>query len=84
MELLFFLIKAAGTILWLGSAVLIVIMAFHDDILWGLVCVFGLGIPPILLIYIISHFEDTKYLFLAYLAGASLLIIGNATPPVGG
>lgn len=83
METIVFLIKAAGAILWLGSAFLIVIMAFNDDILWGLLCLVGLGFPPFQLFYIATHFDDTKYVFLSYLTGASLLIIAKAFAPAG-
>ena len=69
-----YLFQALGTILVLGSWLLIVIIAFNDDFLWGMLC---LVIPPVVLLYIFAHFEDTKYFVYSFLIGGAFMKISN-------
>jgi hypothetical protein len=74
MTLLGTIILFVGVLIQLVSWVLILIMAFNDEFLWGLL---SLVIPPVAIIYVIVHMEETKYILLTFLCGASLSIIGK-------
>ena len=62
-----------GGLLVLIGGIIIAIAAFQESFVWGLgVVVF----PPAMLVYVFSHWEDTKKAFALVVAGAVLIIAG--------
>ena len=69
-----YLLLIAGALLVLGSWILIIVIAFADELLWGLLC---LIIPPVVLLYILTHFDETKIFAFAFLLGGALMKLGK-------
>jgi len=73
-------IVVAGALLIIGLILSFVgapwrlILAFQENILWGLGALF---IPFVGLIFVITHFNKTKKAFFIDLAGIILITIGN-------
>lgn len=62
-----------GGIVALVGHIMVLLVAFRVSILWGLGC---LCIPLIGLIFIITHFEESKGALYAYLLGIALQLAG--------
>jgi hypothetical protein len=63
-----------GIVILLIGNVWIAIKAFQQGILWGLGCLF---IPLVSLIFVITHWAETKVPFIVSLAGVALVIFGR-------
>ncbi len=70
------------TVLGIGmaglGALMILWAAFKDSIFWGLVCLF---IPFVSLLFVVTHWSETKTGFLLHLLGWVVLGIGAAMAP---
>jgi hypothetical protein len=62
-----------GWLVSLVGGIMLLIVAFKENILWGLGCIF---VPFVALIFIVMHWEASKKPFFIELAGAVLVIIG--------
>ncbi|MBD3265924.1 hypothetical protein GF373_04585 [bacterium] len=71
------LLYGLGSIIVFVSWVTMLIIAFNDSVPWGLL---SLVAPPILFIFIILHFDETKYFVVAFLVGGAILKIGQSIP----
>lgn len=67
---------ALGGILCLVAAVMIIIAAFRTSVLWGILC---LVVPFCQLIFVVTHWQESKKAFVLYLVGIALVAIGAMT-----
>lgn len=51
----------------------VIVMAFQESVLWGLVC---LLIGPAMIVFAIMHWEEAKTPFLISVAGSVVLVLG--------
>lgn len=79
-----FIVIGIGALLSLGASLSILIKSFQENILWGIGC---LLVPLVSLLFIVCHWEETKYSLFASLAGGGLVFVGvfllavaNASP----
>ncbi|MCW8133817.1 MAG: hypothetical protein KIS92_25950 [Planctomycetota bacterium] len=71
----------AGGVLCLIGGLLIAIAAFKESVLWGIGC---LIIPIVGLIFVITHFEESKGGLMAYVAGIIAVVAGTVMGGGGG
>jgi hypothetical protein len=69
-----------GWILSLVGGVMFLLVAFQDDVMQGLLCLF---IPMYSLFYLITHFEEEKVPFFLQLGGTLLVFLGYCAGGVG-
>jgi hypothetical protein len=62
-----------GGIVALVGGIGILIAAFREGIVWGLGC---LVVPLVSLIFVVTHWQETKKPFLLNLAGAIVMVVG--------
>ena len=71
-----------GVVVMIVGGVMVLIAAFRESVLWGLGCLF---FWPVNLIFIVTHWQESKTGFLIQLAGGALMVvgilIGGATGP---
>ena len=66
------ILLAVGYVVGLVGAIMFLIVAFKESVLWGLGCLF---IPFVSLFFLISHWKDAKKAFLIQLIGAVIIIL---------
>jgi hypothetical protein len=64
-----------GYLLQFTGGIMFLVVAFQDDTLQGILCLF---VPCYSLFYLISHFEEEKIPFLINIAGFVMVMIGGA------
>ena len=62
-----------GYIVMAVGGIWILVLAFQDSVLWGILC---LCVPLASLVFVATHFEDTKKPFFIWLAGLPIYILG--------
>lgn len=62
-----------GIILVLIGWFMVVVAAFREHVLWGLAC---LLVKPVLLFYVIAHWDDARKGFLVWLTGFAVMVMG--------
>ncbi len=70
-----------GWLMAFAGGVWVLVVAFQDDVMQGLLCMF---VPFYGLIYIITHFEETKKPLLLEVVGTVLAIVGGCVGGFGG
>jgi hypothetical protein len=63
-----------GYLTMFGGSIWLLVIAFQDSVGQGLLCLF---IPFYSLIYVITHWDETKTAFLVQLAGFGLVFLGG-------
>jgi hypothetical protein len=71
---------ALGWLLQFAAGIWLLVIAFQDSALHGLLC---LCVPFYSLFYLITHFDDTKNVLFLWLIGFGLLIMGGCSGGVG-
>ena len=74
MGVLGMMLMAVGGIAALVGGIWFLIVAFQENILWGLGCLF---IPFVALVFLIMHWDKAGKPFLIELAGAVAAIVGS-------
>ena len=72
MEPFAILLYLVGSILTIIGAIGLVIEAFHESTLWGLGC---LLLAPVILAFIVFHWEDAKKAFSIWLIGLGMIFL---------
>ncbi len=67
------LLVGIGWLVTLVGAIMILIQAFKEHILWGIGCIL---FNPISIVFVILHWDRTKKPFFIYLTGVVLIILG--------
>lgn len=69
-----------GVLVVLAGWLMVLMAAFNDNVLWGLII---LLFPIAGLIFILTHWEETKSAFLTYIGGLGLVFVGAILMKVG-
>lgn len=67
------ILMLAGLGLMLLGFILILVSAFKESILWGLGCLF---IHIVALVFVLTHWEESKSGFLLYVGGIGAIVLG--------
>lgn len=67
-----------GFLLMIVAAAMIIVTAFQESVFWGLLC---LVVPFCQLIFIATHWQETKSAVFIYLAGIALFALAVMTSP---
>jgi uncharacterized membrane protein YfcA len=70
----------AGTLLMIGSSIAIIIDAFHEDVAWGLLCLF---VPPTQLVFVLIYWRDEKKRVFWMAVGVLVVLLGALFSPTG-
>lgn len=63
----------AGLLVSLGAGLWLLVLAFQESIWWGLG---SLLLSPVMLVFVILHWQQAKRPFLINLGGVALMIVG--------
>ena len=74
MAIVAMMLYAIGSVIAIVGGIWIVVIAFQDSVLWGLLCLF---IPCVALYYVITHWEKTKKPFLIEVVGGVICAVGS-------
>ncbi len=74
MTMAWMVLMVVGGLASLGAYVWLLVIAFRESAVWGLVCLF---IPFAVLVFGFKFWNDSKIPFLACLAGSILLVVGG-------
>ena len=80
MSIVGFLLLAVGGIAAFITGILILVEAFKESLLWGLG---SLIVPFVILIFVLTHWNETGKLFLYNIAASVVMVIGVAIAGVG-
>jgi hypothetical protein len=72
---------AVGWLLMLGGSLWLLIIAFQDEVMHGLLC---LCVPFYSLFYLITHFDETKNTLFLWLIGFGILMMGGCAGGIRG
>lgn len=75
MEILGFLLFGAGILLSIVTGIWLLVLAFQESPLWGVLC---LLLNPAMLVFVIMHWQETKKPFLWSLLAIPLMLGGGA------
>jgi hypothetical protein len=67
-----------GIVISLVGSIMVIVRAFRESVLWGLGC---LLVPFVYLIFVITHWQDSKKGFLIGIAGTALFFLGSMMTP---
>ncbi|HEX9501693.1 MAG TPA: hypothetical protein VGA10_08575 [Thermoanaerobaculia bacterium] len=67
-----------GLVISLVGSVMVISRAFRESVLWGLGCIF---VPFVYIIFVITHWEDSRKGFMTALAGTALFFLGALVTP---
>jgi hypothetical protein len=67
-----------GLVISLVGSVMVISRAFRESVLWGLGCIF---VPFVYIIFVITHWEDSRKGFMTGLAGTALFFLGVLVTP---
>jgi len=76
------LLAIVGAVIGLVGGIMLLIVAFKENIGWGIACIL---IPCLTIVFAIMHWEKAKKPFLIELVGAAICSVGNylMKPPAG-
>lgn len=75
------ILNVIGLAIAMVGAIWILVIAFQDSVMWGLLCFF---IPCVVLYYVFTHWEKTKKPFLIEVVGGVVAGIGSVIATSGG
>ena len=67
-----------GIVISLVGSVMVLSRAFRESVLWGLGCIF---VPFVYIIFVVTHWQDTRKGFFTALAGTALFFLGGMMTP---
>lgn len=69
------LVGVIGVVIFIIGAILFLVVAFKESIIWGIAC---LLITPVVLIFTVMHWEVAKKPFFIQLAGLGVMLMAAA------